>query len=358
MKWQAESPARFMAQQPLHVRGYAYALQVIAYADYQAQLKQYQAENYAYARAGTTREAEALRIYNEKLAIHHRWQAEQAAIEHERAQLLFYDTVTATAQTLSDPSTAIHLTLDVLGMIPVIGEPADGLNALIYLAEGDEVNAAISAAGMLPIGGMAVTGARAVKTAVKTGLRAAEQIAATSLSMLKVAPPAPTAVLKIDTSAATPPTAPVGAATPPAPKPADAVPASQASPSAANKVDGQADCGAGAACSLDEYNEFRQTQAYLETIDDGVSYPPQAEMLRRIESSVTEGAPLSPGQRTFLDHELVEQGLVNGGTPLGEAHDLVQRIYPPGSNFDPDVLMEFSEYFGPANFDYWGLVKP
>ncbi len=67
MKWQAQSPARFMAQQPLHVRGYAYALQVIAYADYQAQLKQYQAENYAYARAGTTREAEALRIYNEKL---------------------------------------------------------------------------------------------------------------------------------------------------------------------------------------------------------------------------------------------------------------------------------------------------
>ena len=182
-----------MAQQPLHVRGYAYALQVIAYADYQAQLKQYQAENYAFARAGTTREAEALRIYNEKLAIHHRWQAEQAAIEHERAQLLFYDTVTATAKTLSDPSTAIHLTLDVLGMIPVIGEPADGLNALIYLAEGDEVNAAISAAGMLPIGGMAATGARAVKTAVKTGLEAAAQISATSVTMLKVTPPAPTA---------------------------------------------------------------------------------------------------------------------------------------------------------------------
>ena len=227
MKWQAESPARFMAQQPLHVRGYAYALQVIAYADYQAQLKQYQAENYAFARAGTTREAEALRIYNEKLAIHHRWVAEQAGIEHERAQLLFYDTVTATAKTLSDPSTAIHLTLDVLGMIPVIGEPADGLNALIYLAEGDEVNAAISAAGMLPIGGMAATGARAVKTAVKTGLEAAAQISATSVTMLKVTPPAPTAVLKVDTSAATMPTAPVGAATPPAPKPADTVPATK-----------------------------------------------------------------------------------------------------------------------------------
>ena len=34
--------------------------------------------------------------------------------------MLFYDTVTATAKTLSDPSTAIHLTLDVLGMIPAL----------------------------------------------------------------------------------------------------------------------------------------------------------------------------------------------------------------------------------------------
>src|SRR5690606_11430451 len=64
-------------------------------------------------------------------------------------------------------------------------------------------------------------GARAVKTAVKTGLEAAAQISATSVTMLKVTPPAPTAVLKTNTSAATMPTAPVGAATPPAPKPAD-----------------------------------------------------------------------------------------------------------------------------------------
>ena len=133
--------------------------------------------------------------------------------------MLFYDTVTATAKTLSDPSTAIHLTLDVLGMIPVIGEPADGLNALIYLAEGDEVNAAISAAGMLPIGGMAATGARAVKTAVKTGLEAAAKLAADSASMLKATPP-PTAVVKTDVNAITPPTAPVAVAVQPAAKPA------------------------------------------------------------------------------------------------------------------------------------------
>ena len=81
-------------------------------------------------------------------------------------------------------------------------------------------------------------------------------------------------------------------------------------------------------------------------------------MLRRIEEAVAEGIPLTPAQRTFLDHELMESYLVLGGMRVEDAHDLVQRVYPPGSNFDPDVLMEFSEYFGPGNFGYWGLGKP
>jgi hypothetical protein len=220
MKWQADQAAQRMAAQPLHVRGYGYALQVIAYAQYQAQVKQYQAENYAYARMGTTREAEAQRIYQEKLAIHHQWVAEQTSIEAERAQLLFYDTARLTGTVLSDPSTATHLVLDVLGMIPVIGEPADGLNALIYLAEGDELNAGLSAAGMIPIGGMAVTGVRAVKTAVSAGMDAVRMVDATSsaISMaVKLDPP----TIKPVTGATTPPAAPVAAAVPPAPKPAD-----------------------------------------------------------------------------------------------------------------------------------------
>ena len=32
--------------------------------------------------------------------------------------------------------------LDIVGLIPVVGEVADGANAMIYLAEGDKVNAA------------------------------------------------------------------------------------------------------------------------------------------------------------------------------------------------------------------------
>lgn len=50
--------------------------------------------------------------------------------------------------------------LDVAGLVPGVGEIADGTNALIYLARGDEVNAALSAAAMIPIGGQAATAAK------------------------------------------------------------------------------------------------------------------------------------------------------------------------------------------------------
>ncbi|MGW8890055.1 golvesin C-terminal-like domain-containing protein [Streptomyces sp. NPDC055749] len=73
-------------------------------------------------------------------------------------------------------SDAGHLVLDVAGLVPVIGEPADGINALWYLAEGDTENAALSAAGMIPIAGWAATGAKvtgkvadATKTTSKGG---------------------------------------------------------------------------------------------------------------------------------------------------------------------------------------------
>jgi len=62
-------------------------------------------------------------------------------------------------------SELIHTGLDVIGLIPVAGELADGANALIYLAEGDTVNAAISAAAMVPGAGMAATGAKIGKKA-------------------------------------------------------------------------------------------------------------------------------------------------------------------------------------------------
>ena len=59
--------------------------------------------------------------------------------------------------------------IDLVGLIPVVGEIADGANALIYLARGDKTNAALSAAAMIPIVGWAATGTKlVVKTAQLT----------------------------------------------------------------------------------------------------------------------------------------------------------------------------------------------
>ena len=48
-------------------------------------------------------------------------------------------------------SSLAHGVLDVAGLVPVVGEPADGVNALWYEAQGDHLNPTLSAAGMVPI---------------------------------------------------------------------------------------------------------------------------------------------------------------------------------------------------------------
>ncbi|NCC88540.1 MAG: hypothetical protein EOM05_11895, partial [Clostridia bacterium] len=50
----------------------------------------------------------------------------------------------------------IHTILDIGGMVPGVGEFLDGVNALLYLAEGDYVNAAFSAAALIPFAGAGV----------------------------------------------------------------------------------------------------------------------------------------------------------------------------------------------------------
>ncbi len=47
--------------------------------------------------------------------------------------------------------------LDIVGLIPGLGEIADGANALIYVARGDYVNAGLSAMSMVPFAGVAAT---------------------------------------------------------------------------------------------------------------------------------------------------------------------------------------------------------
>jgi|GEM_PF-6271074 len=67
-----------------------------------------------------------------------------------------YD-VYATPQT---PPEDVHAFLDILGLTPGLGEFADGLNGLIYLGEGDYVNAGISGLAVVPVLGSFGTGAR------------------------------------------------------------------------------------------------------------------------------------------------------------------------------------------------------
>lgn len=70
-------------------------------------------------------------------------------------------------------SDVTHGVLDGIGLIPVFGEVANGVGALIYVAEGDYVNAALDAAAMWPAGGQAATAAKYGKKGVTA---AAEQI--------------------------------------------------------------------------------------------------------------------------------------------------------------------------------------
>ena len=61
-----------------------------------------------------------------------------------------------------------HITLDVLGLVPVIGNAADGINAAWYAAEGEWLDAALSSMALIPGIGQAVTLA---KSSVKAALR-------------------------------------------------------------------------------------------------------------------------------------------------------------------------------------------
>ena len=55
---------------------------------------------------------------------------------------------------------SLQFGLDLVGLIPVVGEVADGANGLIYTARGDMLNAGLSFSAMIPVVGMASTGGK------------------------------------------------------------------------------------------------------------------------------------------------------------------------------------------------------
>lgn len=73
-----------------------------------------------------------------------------------------------------------HGILDVVGLVPVVGELADGANAAWYAAEGDYTNAALSAAAMVPFAGWGATGA-------KLGMKGYKSLSKTAKVVDKVA---------------------------------------------------------------------------------------------------------------------------------------------------------------------------
>ena len=59
-----------------------------------------------------------------------------------------------------------HLTLDIVGMVPIAGNAADAINATWYLAEGKHLDAALSSLALIPAIGIAVAAAKpAIKAA-------------------------------------------------------------------------------------------------------------------------------------------------------------------------------------------------
>ncbi len=61
----------------------------------------------------------------------------------------------------------VQTTLDVVGLIPGLGEIADGTNALIYVGRGKYTDAALSVAAMVPFAGWFATGGKIGKKIIK-----------------------------------------------------------------------------------------------------------------------------------------------------------------------------------------------
>ncbi|MGQ0577114.1 MAG: phosphotransferase [Pseudonocardia sp.] len=113
------------------------------------------------------------------------------------------------------PSDWGHLALDVLGLVPLLGEPADLANAAWYEAEGDHLNAGLSLAGAIPGLGWGATGGKLLGKGVQLldSGSDATRIADAARATDNATPPAPRPGL---------PTAPSG--TPPPLPGANAIP--------------------------------------------------------------------------------------------------------------------------------------
>lgn len=84
----------------------------------------------------------------------------------------FRTSITSAAASLD--MAKVHTTLDLAGFVPVVGDAVDGLNATLYLLQGDTKNALISFAAMVPVIGGAAVAVREAGHGVRLLNRAAD----------------------------------------------------------------------------------------------------------------------------------------------------------------------------------------
>ena len=219
-----------------------------------------------------------------------------------------------------------HLTLDVVGMVPVVGNAADAANAAWYASEGDYLNAALSSLGMIPAIGQAVIAAKPVIIAASAGIvfKSLDEALAWARRWLDDA-----GILARGSD--------------------EAVDGVMATARGVN--------GTPIPRTATDAEDLRIALDHLDTVD-GLDVAHQQAMVDAIQRNVDNGVELTAAQRNFLDHELLEAQYVANGMDQWDAHELVLEDIPVGANFDPEVLIEYSEWFSQPYFDYWGMTKP
>ncbi|WP_342512479.1 hypothetical protein MKY34_17960 [Sporosarcina sp. FSL K6-1522] len=90
--------------------------------------------------------------------------------EYVEGQTVFYEVVSKVeykekSVTVDKPKEnkvldTFQFVLDIAGLVPVVGEVADGANGIIYSVRGDATNAALSFGAMIPVAGWASTGGK------------------------------------------------------------------------------------------------------------------------------------------------------------------------------------------------------
>lgn len=72
----------------------------------------------------------------------------------------FADMLVTNCNGITNKLDALQCTIETIGMIPFLGEAADGINGVIYLVRGDYANALLASASMVPIVGAGFVGAK------------------------------------------------------------------------------------------------------------------------------------------------------------------------------------------------------